>query len=95
MVAEQPLVEVVELPCAGDRGTRPHARVVPFDGVAADEKPGLVVLPADEHVEVDVGDAVALAQTPRSALELGVQEVAHAREIFETLRAHAGLRLRR
>ena len=67
VVAQELLVEVVQLARAGDRGAHPDARVVRLHGVAADEQARLVVLPADEHVEVDVGDAVAIAQAPGPA----------------------------
>ena len=41
MVAQEPLVEVVQLARAGDRGARSDARVVGLHGVAAEDEPGL------------------------------------------------------
>src|SRR6185436_8302716 len=70
MEAAQVLVEVVELPRPHDRGSGADPAVERLhryrpQQVGAVERP-----PADQHVEVDVGEREAVAEAPVATLEL-------------------------
>ena len=89
VIAEQPLVEVVELARAGDRGPRADALVVGGELFAAERVAVRVALPALEHVEVDVGDRELVAEAPRPAGELALEVGAVGIELLPALDADA------
>ena len=85
VIAEQPLVEVVELARAGDRRPRADPLVVGRELLAAERVAVGVALPALEHVEVDVGDGELVAEAPRPAGELALEVGAVGIELLAAL----------
>ena len=89
VIAEQPLVEVVELACAGDRGPRTDPLVVGGELFAPERVAVRVALPALEHVEIDVGDRELVTEAPRPARELALEIGAVSIELLAALELDA------